>query len=165
MKEQNNPILSRHRLPTPYRQALAGLWAAPVGILLTVMLARGGLEAVMADLRPALLLAVMLLPTFYIWNEGVDVRRRGMQVRIHVPRYYAFTALAAWSYDTRPGRRVLTVWDKRGAKALECRASQLTALPDLLETLRLHLHQRPTPPTPLVQRADAQPAARSGPSQ
>jgi hypothetical protein len=161
----HNPILSRHRLPTPYRQALAGLWAAPVGILLALMLVRGGFEAVTADLRPALLLAIMLLPAFYIWNEGIDVRQRGMQVRIHVPRYYAFTALAAWSYDGRPGFRVLTVWDRRGSKALECRAGQLTALPDLLETLRLHLHQRPTPTASPVRRADARPTARRGSSQ
>lgn len=161
----HNPILSRHRLPTPYRQALAGLWAAPVGILFAVMLARGGLEAVTADLRLALLLAIMLLPAFYVWNEGVDVRRRGMQVRIHVPRYYAFTTLAAWSYDARPGFRVLTVWDKRGAKALECRAGQLTALPDLLDALRLRLHQRPAPTAFSTQEADARPTARRGPSQ
>ncbi|MFQ3567736.1 MAG: hypothetical protein SNJ59_12135 [Aggregatilineales bacterium] len=162
---EHNPILSRHRLPTPYRQALASLWAAPVGMLLVLMLARGGAEAVTTDLRPMLLLAIMLVPAFYIWNEGVDVRRRGMQVRIHVPRYYAFTALAAWSYDARPGFRVLTVWNRRGAKALECRASQLTDLPDLLEALRLHLHQRPTPTAPPVQGTGAQPTARRGPSQ
>ncbi len=127
-----DPVLSRHRLPRFYRVSLTVLWLLPGAIFGLLFALGGGLF----DPRAALPALVMALPALYIWQEGVDVLPRGIVARVHVPRYYDYAALQAWSFDAHPERRTLTVWDRQQQKVLECRAVHLTDLPMLLDALR-----------------------------
>jgi hypothetical protein len=116
-----NIVISRHRLPQPYRAALAALWLLPSLMLLaTLALLHGG--RALAVLLP---LVVLALPALYIWREGVDVLPTGIVRRIHLPtRRYSYAGLAGCAYDDANG--VLRVWDSGGEIALECRAGHLT---------------------------------------
>jgi hypothetical protein len=53
--------------------------------------------------------------------------------------------LETWSFDARPDRRLLTVWDAENQKVVECRAGHLTDLPALLDTLRERVRYRGFP--------------------
>lgn len=138
-------VISRHRLTAPYRWALAALWALPAGILLVSALLGRGFSLHLADPRLLLPLALMALPALYIWREGVDVRGDGLVIRIHGWRYRSFAELDTWYLDARPQRRLLTVWDRRGYKVLECHAAHLTDLPLLLAALKQKLRYRHWP--------------------
>jgi hypothetical protein len=128
-------VLSRHRLPRFYRVSLTALWLLPGVIFGLVFALRGGLTLELLDPRLALPVLVMVLPALYIWQEGVDVLQGGIIARVHVPRYYDYAVLTAWSFDERPDRHTLTVWDYQQQKVLECRAGHLTDLPLLLVAL------------------------------
>lgn len=132
-------IISRHRLPTPYRIAIPLLWLAPIGVFLVVFFARTGLTPAALDPRLLLPLLLMALPALYIWQEGVDVLKDGIVRRVHVPRYYPYTVLDDWQHS----RDVLVVWDRRRRKALECRPAHLTDVHLLLAALRDNV---PLPP-------------------
>lgn len=138
-KVERQPVLSRHRLPGVYRYSITALWLTPIFLLiLTIVLGRG-FTSVMLDWRLILPLAIMTLPALYIWQEGVDVLPCGIRARVHVPRYYNYTALDTYFYDARADRHVLTVWDVNARKVLECRAGHLTKFPTLLASLKEHV--------------------------
>lgn len=138
-------VLSRHRLPSGYRISLTLLWLLPIALLLLALLRAHGPSPALLDLRLLLPLLLMALPALYVWREGVDLLTDGLIVRAHWPRRYSYAELDAWRYDARAGRRVLTVWDCGGRKALECRAV-LTGWSLLLRALRDHLRYRSWPP-------------------
>lgn len=132
-------VLSRHRLPPPYRLGLAALWLAPVGLLLLALVISRGVSPELLDLRLAAPLGLMALPALYVWQEGVDVLPGGIVARIYWPRYYPYRCLERWYLDDVPGERALTVWDGERRKVLECRAAHLTHLPLLLAALKMHV--------------------------
>lgn len=138
-------VISRHRLPQPYRAALAALWLALPLLLIAAVVAGRGLDAALLDPRLWLPALLMGLPALYVWQEGVDIVPGGMIARVFWPRYYPFERLDSWYYDARPQRRVLTVWDDARRKALECRAAHLTDLPRLLDALKRHVRDRRWP--------------------
>jgi hypothetical protein len=137
-------VLSRHRLPRPYRLLLTIFWALPAVMLFGATVISQGFTPALVDPRLWLLLALLLLPALYVWREGVDVLADGIIARVHVPRYYPYEVLDNWYFDQHPQRRVLTVWSK-GRKVLECRAGHLTHLPVLLRALKSHLSWRAFP--------------------
>jgi hypothetical protein len=139
------PILSRHRLPQNYRIALVGLWITPVCLFMLAVLLSRGLTASLLDPRFLLPLSLMLIPALYVWREGVDVLPSGIIARMHWPRYYPYTALDNWYFDSRADRRTLTVWDTSNRKVLECRAGHLSQLPMLLSALKANLRPRNWP--------------------
>lgn len=139
------PVLSRHRLTTRFRYALAALWVLPACILLLSLLIAHGFSLHLADPRLLLPLMVMAMPALYVWREGVDVLADGLRIRIHGWRYRRYEELDNWYLDTRPNRRLLTVWDQDGRKVLECHAAHLTDLPTLLATLKDKLRYRNWP--------------------
>lgn len=138
-------VLSRHRLTPRYRYALAVLWVLPACILLVSLLIAHGVSLHLADPRLLLPLVVMALPALYIWREGVDVLADGLHIRVHGWRYRPFEELDNWYLDSRPNRRLLTIWDQDGRKVLECHAAHLTDLPTLLATLKAKLRYRNWP--------------------
>jgi len=139
------PVLSRHRLPSPYRYLLAALWVAPAIILLGSLIIGRGISLHLIDPRLLLPLVVMALPALYIWREGVDVVPEGLHIRLHGWRYHAFDELDNWYLDNRPQRRLVTIWDQQGRKVLEIHAAHLTDLPTLLATLKEKLRYRNWP--------------------
>jgi hypothetical protein len=139
------PILSRHRLPHPYRVLLAALWCAPMFLLLLAVLIGRGLSPSLLDPRFWLPLCVPLLPALYVWREGVDVLPGGIRSNLHGSRYYPYETLDNWYLDNRPERRILTVWACDGRKVLQVHAAHLTDLPRLLAALKEHLRYRNWP--------------------
>ena len=135
----NETVLSRHRLPNKYRYSIAALWLAPILLLTLSMIAGKGFTPALLDLRYLLPLVLLALPAIYILQEGVDVLRGGIRARVHIPRYYDYAALAAWRCEQRQQDFILTIWDKRSHKVLECHAGHLSDLPLLLESLRRNL--------------------------
>jgi hypothetical protein len=138
-------VISRHRLPHPYRLGLTGLWLAPIILLLLAMLLGGGFSPALIDLRLWLPLGLMTLPALYMWREGVDVLPNGLIARVFWPRFLAYQTLDNWYYDGRADRRVLTIWACGGYKVLECRAGHLTDLPVLLAALKANIRYRHWP--------------------
>jgi hypothetical protein len=124
-------VLSRHRLPQPYRVLLTLLWVAPAILLaMTLIIAYG---AMAADFRLFSMIVLMLLPALYVWREGVDATPSGIIRRIHGTQRYRYATLMHWEYRESTG--VLRVWDKAGHVALECRAAHLTEFEGLIEIL------------------------------
>lgn len=134
MNEQ--PVISRHRLPTPFRAVLAGMWLVPPVLLMLTTVVGVGVTPSLLDPRFLLPAALMALPALYIWQEGVDVLACGIVSRIFFPRFYAYDRLDIWQYDARDDCRTLTVWDANRHKVLECRAGHLTEFPALVRALR-----------------------------
>lgn len=128
-------IVSRHRLPSPYRGLITALWLAIPLLLVSAAAISRGFPLSLFDPRLLLLVAPMLIPAWHAWQEGVDVRDDGIVSRLHLPRFYPFDALERWRFDSQPEKRVLTVWDRAGRKALECRPV-LTDFDGLVERLR-----------------------------
>ena len=135
-------VISRHRLPKAYRYLLVALWVTPALILLVSLMVARGINLHLIDPRLLLPLIVMALPALYIWHEGVDVLPEGLRIRLHGWRYCSFDELDNWYLDTRPQRRLLTIWDQQGHKVLEIHAAHLTDLPTLLATLKDKLRYR-----------------------
>lgn len=141
----DEPVLSRHRLPRTYRVSLTVLWLLPIGLLLFTILFSRGLSWTLLDPRFVLPLALMALPGLYFWREGVDVLPSGLVAWVFWPRYYPYTHLQTWYLDSRPNRRVLTVWDVDSRKVLELRPGHLTDLPQLLSALKDNIRYRHWP--------------------
>jgi len=78
-----NRVISRHRLPEPYRSLLCGLWLTPQTLLLLTIITRAE-GSLWGLLHPLTVLALLLtaLPALYVWNEGVDVTERALRIRI-----------------------------------------------------------------------------------
>jgi hypothetical protein len=138
-------VISIHRLPRRYRYSLVMLWLTPLLILLgTLLLVHGWIPALL-DPRLWLLLGMMALPALYIWQEGVDVLPEGVIIRQHVPRFYRYEALETWYIDTRPLRKLLTLWDVQQRAVLRIHSSHLSDLPTLIAALQTHLRYRGWP--------------------
>lgn len=135
-------VLSRHRLPQPYRLLLFIFWLLPMGILLMSLVIGHGFSAHFFDPRLLLVLVLMACPALYIWQEGVDVCGDGLLVRVYVPRHYPYVQLAEWHLGDQPQRRVLTIWRDDGVKALQCHAVHLTDFPTLVRALDSRLERR-----------------------
>jgi len=134
------PIITRHRLPTFYRVGLTVMWIVPLLIFILAIIAGTGLNPALLDPRFLLPALLMIAPALYFWQEGIDVLPDGLYRRIHIPHhYYAFGEMSHWDYDRREDRRVLTIWDERDQKIVECRAGHLTDFPMLLEILEQRL--------------------------
>jgi hypothetical protein len=142
---QNQPILSRHRLPRFYRVSLTLFWGMPALIFIITILGSHGEALAVIDPRFWIPILLMCVPAVYIWREGVDVLPDGIIARIFWPRYYAYSEMDTWYFDQRPQHRVLTVWDANHYKLLEYRAGHLTNLVDLLSTLKSHVRYRHWP--------------------
>jgi hypothetical protein len=130
-------VISRHRLPAPYRAALTILWAMPAAILLLALIAGHGLSRSLLDLRLWLLLGLMLLPGCYIWQEGVDVLVGGLRARIGLHQIYAYSALSHWQLD--PVWQLLKVWDQRCEIVIVRYLAHFSHPEALLEALRQHI--------------------------
>jgi hypothetical protein len=142
---RKQPVLSRHRLPNLYRYSIITFWVAPIFVFaLTIMVGRGFTTSLF-DMRFLVPAAMMALPAFYIWQEGVDVLPNGIRARVHIPHYYDYSVLGTWYYDSRVQRRVLTVWDEESRKVLECRAGHLTDFPVLTASLKANVRWRNFP--------------------
>ncbi|MBN8619744.1 MAG: hypothetical protein J0L63_12610 [Anaerolineae bacterium] len=139
------PVISRHRLPRPYRCGLVVLWLLPILLLLAAFWIGRGPGLHLFDPRLWLPLLLMGLPALYIWHEGVDVLPDGLRIRVHWPRYRSYAELDNWHLDTRQGRRLLTVWDRDNHKVLEVHSAHLTDLPRLLQSLKANLRPRSWP--------------------
>lgn len=124
--------LSRHRLPQPYRALLIVFWLLPILLGVMAIGVGRGFSPAFFDPRFILLIALMSLPAFYIWQEGVDVFPEGLYVRVYVPRYYTYDELWTW----RQERGILTVWHDSRQKVLECHGVHLTDFEVLVGTLR-----------------------------
>ena len=134
------PVMSRHRLPQPYRTLLTVGFLMPVPVLLITILAGKGFTPAVFDLRLLLPLLLMSVPAVFIWREGVDVHPNGLTARIHVPgRYHAFADLRGWRLEDYPEGIILRVWDQH-EHALSIHAAHLTQLPALLMALEHHLN-------------------------
>jgi hypothetical protein len=138
-------VLSRHRLPRRYRWSLAGLWFAPILILLAALVLSRGFSPALFDLRLLIPLLALTIPALYVWRQGVDVLVGGLVSREFVPRYYPYASIETWYFDKRPERRVLTVWDAENCKLMEFRAGHLTDLPLLLAALKANVRWRNWP--------------------
>lgn len=138
------PVLSRHRLPRPYRLSLTALWLTPIALLSLTLLISHGFSPALLDPRLLIPFLLMTIPALYIWREGVDVLPEGLSVNQHGSHYHAYTELDNWYYDSHPDKRVLTIWDSENRKALECRA-YLTDMPLLLHALKENLRPRNWP--------------------
>lgn len=137
----SEPVLSRHRLPPAYRWGLMLGWLGTPGLMLVTLLARHGLPNGLEP-RALIPLLLMTIPAFYIWREGIDVLPGGLRVWQFWPRHLPDTQLESWTFDDRPNRRVLTVWDSSDRKLLEFRAGHLTNLPALLAALKTRARWR-----------------------
>ncbi len=145
MNNTSPTVLSRHRLPQPYRTAIVVLWLVPIAILFTALAVGNGFK--LALLHPVLLVALigMGMPALYIWREGIDVTEHGLVVRIRGWRYLPYERLGAYYLHDYKGGRVLKLWDAHNRRVLSLYAAHLTALPVLLTALKCHLRWRGWP--------------------
>jgi len=141
----SDPILSRHRLPHPYRVLLIVFWMLPIGLLVITSFVGSGAVLALFDPRFWGILVLMGLPAWYIWQEGVDVLPEGLRIRVYVPRYHAYDELKEWRLVRSKQKAILTIWDESRGKVLECHAAHLSDLPRLLGALREHLPGETTP--------------------
>lgn len=139
LRRADESVISRHRLPTPFRQLLTALWLAPLLLFTLALLLTRGLSPALLDPRYLLVLAVMGLPALYVWREGVDVLVGGIKRRVYLPRYYAYGELHTWHLQTRAEGKILTIWHVEGEKILSTHARHLTDFPLLLDALREHV--------------------------
>lgn len=135
-------VLSRHRLPQPYRTVVVVLWVLPSVLLFTALLVGNGFR--LSLLHPLLLLSLVTMsaPALYIWQEGIDVTESGLFIRVRGWRYRRFDVLDTWYLHEYRGGRVLKIWDVHNRRVLSCYAAHLTDLPVLLRTLKSRLRWR-----------------------
>lgn len=128
-------VLSRHRLPQPYRAALIICWLLPAPLLLLAIVAGRGMTPALFDPRFLILVGLMSLPACYVWQEGVDVLPSGIIARLHWPRYHAYQTLAGWDERHDRACRILIIWGKAGERVLEIHAAHLTDFSVLFNAL------------------------------
>lgn len=138
-------VLSRHRLPQPYRGLLIVLWLLPLFLLVLALIYGHGMTLAVFDPRLLLIMGLMALPALYVWQEGVDVLSTGIVRRVYVPRYYAYADLHTWELaERRPiAACILTIWDSERQIVLAYHAAHLTGLPELVNALQTHLGEHP----------------------
>lgn len=133
------PVLSRHRLPAPFRHLLTCLWLAPLCLFTLALLLAHGVTPALLDPRYLLLLAIMSIPAWVVWREGVDVLSGGIVHRAHLPRFYAYHELETWRLDRSAEGQILLIRSFAGDIVLATHARHLTDLPVLLDALRLYI--------------------------
>lgn len=135
-------VLSRHRLPHPYRYLLVGLWLTPLLLLILTIAVGNGVTLAFFDPRFLLLLVFMALPALYIWQEGVDVLAGGIRVRVYVPSYHPYQQLGGWDISQKPpSGEVICIWDHHQQTVLSYHTAHLTDLQNLREALHSHIGQ------------------------
>ena len=108
------PVISRHRLPEPYRSLLCGLWLTPPALMFLTLIKLNGLT--WAVFHPLTLLAgvLMALPAWYVWQQGVDVMPDALHIRITGWRRRTFDQLDTWTLAPNPpDEPILLVWDRQ----------------------------------------------------
>ncbi len=140
----HDTILSRHRLPQPYRTLLVGGWLALPLILVVGIILGAGPSLSVFDPRFLILLALMFLPAYYVWQEGVDVYENGLSARVYVPKHYHYTSLSHWQIKMahHVNARILTIWNDEGHIVLSRHMAHLSDVTRLVDSLRLNVHQR-----------------------
>ncbi len=131
-------ILSRHRLPLPYRALLTALWITPQAIFIALAFARQS-SAALLDPRLWLPLAIMAVPALYIWREGVDVLVDGIRTWAHVPRFHPYTSISAWQVECDARTPILIIRDKKRRAIFQSHAAHLTDFEGLVRGLDEHL--------------------------
>ncbi|MFN8531709.1 MAG: hypothetical protein U0670_24145 [Anaerolineae bacterium] len=138
-------VISRHRLPHPYRAALTLLWLTPHGVLTLILALHLRTEperlAALLDVRYWVPFMLTLIPAVYMWREGIDVLHGGLLARIHIPRLYPYERLGSWSNDPHTG--ILTLRDQEARIVFETHAAQLTDIDRLIEALEDHIAVHP----------------------
>ena len=142
-------IVSRHRLPAPYRGLLTLLWAAPAALLWSALLLGHGPRLALLDPRLLLLLALALLPASFIWSQGIDARRHSLHLRLAIPRRVPYAQLGTWRLFETPEGRILGLYDPDGAVLVHWHAAHLSHFAELECTLRERV---PSPHIPNVGR-------------
>jgi hypothetical protein len=137
--------VQRHRLVQPYRGLIVALWLLPIPLLLVAVLIGRGLSVHLLDPRFWLPLLLAALPAWYVWQEGIDVRRDGLYIRAGIPRFYPYDALLCYDHDTRPHRRWLVIWSRGGGRVFRMHLAHLTEPRRLVQALRDHLPNRAMP--------------------
>jgi len=141
----NPHVLSRHRLPQPYRLLLVCFWLLPIGLLYLSLLAAHG--PTFSLLHPVLLLALvgMGMPALYVWHEGVDVTEQGLIIRCGGWRHRTYAQLDAWYVDTRPPHRIFVLWDVNNRRIVSRHTAHLTNFDTLARTLKSRIRWRGWP--------------------
>lgn len=129
-------VLSRHRLPAPYRGALTLLWLLPGLLLWATLLLTRGPQMVLLDPRLVLLLCLMLLPALFIWRQGIDLGQRGLWLRLSLPSYHAYDALGEWRLLHTPQGQILGIYARDTSALCLWHAVHLSDCELLQETLR-----------------------------
>jgi hypothetical protein len=138
----HSSILSRHRLPQPYRTTIVVLWMLPSFILFGALLVGNGFT--LALLHPVLLLPLVAMgaPALYVWHEGIDVMENGLQIRIRGWRRLPYDQLDTYYVHDYHGVRLLKLWDVKNQRVLTVYTAHLTEVPTLLNTLKQRLRWR-----------------------
>lgn len=132
-------VLSRHRLPPPYRYLLAGLWLALPVLLLVALLIGQGMSPALFDPRLLIPLLVMALPALHTWQQGIDVHQDGLTLRLYLPSYHAYTTLADWHVKPTAQGRIL--WIEGEQTRVSYHAAHLTDLANLLAALEQNVNR------------------------
>lgn len=137
-------VVSRHRLPQPYRTLLVCGWLALPTILLVGIMLGAGPSLSYFDPRFLLLIGLMALPAYYVWQEGVDVFEGGLLARFYVPRRYRYDRLSHWQvkFVWRVNAEILTVWDENNHIVLSRHLAHLSDVRRLIDTLSDHVTQQ-----------------------
>jgi hypothetical protein len=135
------PVVSRHRLPAPYRVLLAGLWLCPVGLVLAAIIIARGFTLALFDPRFVLALLLLAFPALYVWQQGVDVTRRGIITRMRWPRHYRYQQLTGWEVEQRRQGRILIIQDRQKRSVLAVHTAHLSDFPLLLQALQNNLNR------------------------
>jgi hypothetical protein len=141
-----NVVISRHRLPHPYRYLLIALWLTPILMLLAAIIVAKGMTLALFDPRFLLIIGLMSIPAFYVWQEGVDVLRNGIKTRVNIPRYYAYKKLKSWrvQYQPQVEADILTIYDADEKTALSVHTAHLSQIELLLNTLSVNVGRSTT---------------------
>lgn len=132
-------VLSRHRLPAPYRGALTLLWLLPGLLLAGALLVSRGPQVALLDPRLLLPLCLMLLPALFVWRQGIDLGQRGLWLRLSLPSYHAYDALSEWRLLHTPQGRILGIYARDESILCHWHALHLSDCDALLEILRQKL--------------------------
>ena len=135
-------VISRHRLPEPFRSILAFLWILPICLLSVTLIVQNGFSLNL--FHPLMLLTVtaMALPAIYVWNEGVDVTRTGLNIRVQGWRSRTYDQLVCWTLSTYHETRILKIRDAHQQYVLNCHLAHLTDAAQLLRVLKSKVHYR-----------------------
>lgn len=133
-------VVSRHRLPEPYRSVLVGLWLLPPCLMFAVLLIFGSAQFALLHPLTLLFLCLMSLPALYVWREGIDVTAVGVRVRMGGWHYRPFARLRGAFITYERGTAVFTLLDENAVRVVMCPAAHLTECRRLVALLRTQLY-------------------------